>query len=108
MTPTSELDERCDLEDGDDVFCDWELPDKCHPLHYAANVGNIEMIRSWVASGVDVNVTNLHKVTPLMCACAILKEECVEELLQLGANVNMIDKVVTQHCIMLDTHICPI
>jgi len=92
LEPNGENYDRCELEEGDDVFCDYELSYGNHPLHYAASDGNIEAIRSWVASGADVNVIDNAERTPLMDACMNLKEECVTELLKLGANVNAIDK----------------
>jgi ankyrin repeat protein len=83
--------ERCKLEEGDDIFCDWESHGYI-PLHHAAFAGNVEAIRSWIASGADVNATGLKQKTPLMCACVQSSEECVSELLRLGADVHMIDE----------------
>jgi hypothetical protein len=84
--------DNCELEDGDDVFCDWYSLYGDHPLHYAATIGNIEAIRSWLASGADIDVLNNKKETPLMRACRNCDEECVKELLQLGANAKLIDE----------------
>jgi len=93
LKPDDELEyNKCELEEGDDVFCDWKFENGLHPLHHAAEDGNIEAIRSWIVSGADINVRNKNKTTPLMCACLYLKEECVAELVRLGANVNLIDK----------------
>jgi hypothetical protein len=86
--PCGEYDKRCELEEGDNVFCDWELYGD-HPLHFAACYGNIKAIVSWIASGADINVVNEHKQTPLMVACLLLQEKSVIELLRLGANVHM-------------------
>ena len=92
LEPNDYDNKKCKLEEGDDVFCDLILlPNGYHPLHYAAATGNIKTIHSWLASGADVNVTNEFAQTPLMYACEYLKEECVTELLRLGANVQMID-----------------
>jgi hypothetical protein len=92
LEPNGKNYDKCELEEGDDVFCDWELSCRLHPLHCAAFNGNIEAIRSWLASGADVNVTNEDEQTPLMDACINLEEECVTELLKLGANANLIDE----------------
>jgi len=100
LEPDGKDDKKCELEEGDDVFCDWELC-KDHPLHCAAFFGNIEAIRSWLASGADVNVINDVGRTPLMFACSNLKEECMMELLRLGSNVHMIDNYGDNilHCV---------
>jgi len=47
LKPIDENNKKCELEEGDDVFCDWELPFGNHPLHHAAFNGNIEAMRSW-------------------------------------------------------------
>jgi ankyrin repeat protein len=91
LKPDDELEyNKCELEEGDDVFCDWELCGT-HPLHCAAIDGNIKAIQSWLASGADINMVNKDGMTSLMSACLNLKEECVVELLRLGANVQMED-----------------
>jgi ankyrin repeat protein len=89
MMTGNEIYKRCELEEGDDAFCDWKTPNGDHPLHYAALTGNIEAIMSWLASGADINITNKCKHTPLMYACHNAKY--MEKLLELGANVHAID-----------------
>ena len=91
LEPCGKYDKKCELEEGEDVYCDWELSDGDHPLHHAAKNGNKEAIHSWLASGADINVTNKYKTTPLMYACMKLKGECVSELLHLGACINDVD-----------------
>ena len=91
LEPNGENCDKCELEEGDDVFCDWKLSDRSHPLHHAAYIGNIEAIRSWLASGADVNVTDDDGRTPLMHACSNSKEGSVVELLRLGANAQIKD-----------------
>ena len=91
LEPCGDNNKKCELEEGDDVFCDWKLSHGTHPLHNAAYYGNIEAIHSWLASGADINVANIFKRIPLLNACDNLKEKCVMELLRLGANVNVID-----------------
>jgi ankyrin repeat protein len=91
LSPDDKNSKKCELEEGDDVFCDWKLSYGGHPLHHAAYFGNIEAIRSWLASGADVNVANIYEQTPLMQASVSLEEECVMELLRLGANVQIKD-----------------
>jgi hypothetical protein len=92
LTPTGKSDEICELEEGDDVFCDWELINGYHPLHFAAAHGNTEAIRSWLASGANANVTNAFEQTPLMLAACWFEDETVAELLCLGADAKLVDK----------------
>jgi len=93
LEPTDENNNKCFLEEGDDVYCNWKLPGGAHPLHYTAFHGNKEAIQSWLASGADANVVDECERTPLMYTCMCLEEECVIELLRTGANVQMIDKM---------------
>jgi hypothetical protein len=64
LEPNGKNYDKCELEEGDDVFCDWELQLGFHPLHHAAFNGNIEAIKSWLASGADVNVIDNDEQTP--------------------------------------------
>jgi len=92
LTPTGEWNKICELEEGDDVFCDWETQDENHPLHNAAGDGNIKAIRSWIASCVDVNMKYEWGETPLMIAAIELEDESVAELLRLGADAKLSDE----------------
>ena len=56
----------------------------------AGFTGNVDAVRSWVASGADINVAALG-VTPLMWASFIQHAECVAELLRLGADATRVD-----------------
>jgi ankyrin repeat protein len=100
VEPYDHHDKKCNLEEGEDVFCNWELIFGNHPLHCAA-YKNKEVIKSWLASGADINIKNVHGETPLMYASKNSKEECVVELLSLGANVHVIDKIgnTVLHCV---------
>ena len=53
--------------------------------------GNVDAVRSWVASGADINVVNEDGATPLMGASQCLHEECVAEMLRLGADARRVD-----------------
>ena len=53
--------------------------------------GNVDAVRSWVASGADINVVNERGVTPLMLASNWHHAECVAEMLRLGADARRVD-----------------
>ena len=53
--------------------------------------GNVDAVRSWVASGADINVVDEGGMTPLMWASQCLRSECVAEMLRLGADARRVD-----------------
>ena len=53
--------------------------------------GNVDAVRSWVASGADINVVDGGGVTPLMVASCCHDAECVAEMLRLGADARRVD-----------------
>ena len=53
--------------------------------------GNVDAVRSWVASGADINVVDEYGVTPLMWASQCHHVECVAEMLRLGADARRVD-----------------
>jgi len=57
-------------------------------IHDAAYDGKIEAVKQHLAAGVDVNVVNNSKETPLHWAAIEGQEEIVELLIAKGANVN--------------------
>jgi hypothetical protein len=65
-----------------------------HPLHLAAESGNTIAIQRWLASGVDVNILDYKKRTPLHYAAPyarIHSVAAIELLLQSGADVTVVD-----------------
>ena len=54
--------------------------------------GLIDVVRSWVASGADINVVDEGGDTPLMVASRYHHAECVAEMLRLGADARRIEK----------------
>ena len=57
----------------------------------AGSDGNVDAVRSWVASGADINVVNELGITPLMRASGFHRAECVAEMLRLGADARRVD-----------------
>ncbi len=55
------------------------------PLHYAASVGNLEMIKKLLAKGAEVNARTLRGITPLYMAARDADIETVKLLLSAGA-----------------------
>ena len=53
--------------------------------------GNVDAVRSWVASGADINVVDEDGITPLILASQFLRSECVAEMLRLGADARRVD-----------------
>ena len=53
--------------------------------------GNVDAVRSWVASGADINVVDEGGVTPLMWASGYHRAECVAEMLRLGADARRVE-----------------
>ena len=53
--------------------------------------GNVDAVRSWVASGADINMVDEYGTTPLMSASLELHTECVAEMLRLGADARRVD-----------------
>ena len=59
----------------------------------AGRDGNVDAVRSWVASGADINVVDERAITPLMEASRWHRAECVAEMLRLGADARRVDNV---------------
>ena len=57
----------------------------------AGAYGNVDAMRSWVASGAVINVVDMYGMTPLMLASRYLYTECVAEMLRLGADARRVD-----------------
>lgn len=67
----------------------------------AGMYGNVDAVRSWVASGADINLVNKDGTTPLMFASRRLHTECVAEMLRLGADARRVnsDGWTALHCV---------
>jgi len=61
-------------------------------IHEAAEAGNIEAVKQYLADGEDVNAKGDLGTTPLMMAAGRGHKEIVELLITNGANVNAKDE----------------
>ena len=52
---------------------------------------NVDAVRSWVASGADINVVDVGGITPLMLASTRFHTLCVAEMLRLGADARRVN-----------------
>ena len=59
----------------------------------AGEDGDVDAVRSWVASGADINVVDERGVTPLMEASSWHRAECVAEMLRLGADARRVNNL---------------
>ncbi|KAH8291620.1 hypothetical protein KR018_007043 [Drosophila ironensis] len=56
------------------------------PLHYAADFGQLKLLKFFVRMGADVNRKDKYGITPLLAAIWEGHTRCVEFLLQMGAS----------------------
>lgn len=67
-----------------------------NPLHWAAAVGDGDMMSTLLGRGADVHAVDKNRQTPLHLAVATGAVECVRMLLAAGANPNAIDSAPTE------------
>ncbi|XP_049407949.1 putative E3 ubiquitin-protein ligase XBAT31 [Solanum stenotomum] len=72
---------------------------KFSALHVAAINGQIEVLCMLLDRGVNPDILNCHKQTPLMLAAMHGNVSCVERLIQLGANILMFDSLHGRTCL---------
>ncbi|XP_030384815.1 myotrophin [Scaptodrosophila lebanonensis] len=58
------------------------------PLHYAADFGQLKVLKFLIEMGADVNKSDKHGITPLLAAVWEGHTSCVQLLLEKGANKN--------------------
>ncbi len=59
------------------------------PLAIAANQGHLEVVKTLIANGADVNYADAkHGLTALCCACESQKTDVIDFLCKSGANIN--------------------
>ncbi|XP_016976946.1 myotrophin [Drosophila rhopaloa] len=56
------------------------------PLHYAADFGQLKLLKFFVRIGADVDRKDKYGITPLLAAIWEGHTSCVEFLLQMGAS----------------------
>ena len=65
------------------------MQDEKHPIHNAADTGDIDQLRAEISKGTDLNILDDFKRTPLALASRSGHKECVLYLLSLP-NINII------------------
>ncbi|KAE9587922.1 hypothetical protein Lal_00002832 [Lupinus albus] len=87
------------LQDDPSLFHHTTLYDRHSSLHIAAANGQIQILSSLLHGSINPDVLNRQKQTPLMLAAMHGKIDCVEKLLQAGANVLMFDAIYGRTCL---------
>ncbi|XP_060201875.1 putative E3 ubiquitin-protein ligase XBAT31 isoform X2 [Lycium barbarum] len=72
---------------------------KLSALHVAAANGQIEVLCMLLDRGVNPDILNRHKQTPLMLAAMHGNVSCVERLIQRGANILTFDSLHGRTCL---------
>lgn len=65
-----------------------QIEGRC-PIHYAADYGQIEIIKYLVSKGANVNVLDRHGISALLAATWEGHKDCVKYLLSQGADKNL-------------------
>eukprot|EP00252_Welwitschia_mirabilis_P020978 TRINITY_DN525_c0_g1_i1.p1 TRINITY_DN525_c0_g1~~TRINITY_DN525_c0_g1_i1.p1 ORF type:complete len:442 (-),score=91.71 TRINITY_DN525_c0_g1_i1:356-1681(-) len=73
--------------------------DRLSPLHIAAANGRNSVLSWLLETGLNPDVLNRHKQTPLMMAAMYGKVSCIERLLQAGANILLFDSLHGRTCL---------
>ncbi|ERN07825.1 hypothetical protein AMTRI_Chr08g204250 [Amborella trichopoda] len=87
------------LERDPSLLSQTTVYDKLSALHIAAACGQIQVLSLILDRSVHPDLLNRHKQTPLMLAAMHGKIECVQRLLQAGANVLMFDSIHGRTCL---------
>lgn len=64
-----------------------------NPVEVAAKSGHVSIIRILAKNGSDVNDAGTNGLSPLLAAVIAGQLECIEELIELGADINVRDTV---------------
>ncbi|XP_027087115.1 putative E3 ubiquitin-protein ligase XBAT31 [Coffea eugenioides] len=73
--------------------------DRYSVLHVAAANGQIEILSMLLSRSVNPDLSNRHKQTPLMLAAMHGKINCVQKLIEAGANILKFDSVNGRTCL---------
>ena len=77
-----------------------------HALLSAAEIGNINKIKTAISNGTDINYQNEYGLTALMIACRNGKFESAEFLIQKGANIHLKTKQGTTAIMFIFHALC--
>ncbi|CAH9074430.1 unnamed protein product [Cuscuta europaea] len=72
---------------------------KLSALHVAAGNGQTEVLCMFLDKGLNPDILNHHKQTPLMVASIHGKVSCVERLNEAGANILVFDSLHEKTCL---------
>ncbi|KAI0502018.1 hypothetical protein KFK09_016963 [Dendrobium nobile] len=72
---------------------------RCSASHIAASNGHLELLSLILGRSVNPDLLNRHKQTPLMLAAIHGKIECVQKLIEAGANILKFDSVHGRTCL---------
>lgn len=87
------------LLDQDPHFLTLTSCGKLSALHIAASYGRIEVLSMLLDRGLQPDVLNRYKQTPLMLAAMNGKIACMERLIDAGANILMFDSLHGRTCL---------
>ncbi|THU52815.1 hypothetical protein C4D60_Mb10t07910 [Musa balbisiana] len=87
------------LKDDPSLLLRTTIYDRLSALHIAAANGRVEVLSMILNRSVSPDVLNRDKQTPLMLAAMHGKIECVQKLLDSGANILMFDSVNGRTCL---------
>lgn len=87
----ADTEQRCDYRDLEyRIFVHLV---KLTPLCCAAVAGNIEVVKTLVQHGADVNALSADQKTPVHVACILKNVDVVKFLVKNGADVNIPDEI---------------
>lgn len=82
-----DLEKVKELIDDKKFAVDTEIKSR-HPIHYAADFGQKDVLKYLISNGVNINVTDKYGITALLSAIWEDHKDCVQLLIDSGADAN--------------------